>query len=175
VGYAHDGNVRILQMKDLHPSHGLTAEGMHSINVSKVSDEQWLKCDDVIFVAKGTRYFAAAIPQVPNYTVASPHLFILRARQSGLCLPEYLAWWINNEQSQRYLNAHAAGTTVKYVRKDVLQALEISLPPIQIQAQIVALASLGQQRQELLDKLANARKRHLNLSLTQFAQTSALL
>lgn len=170
VVYAPDGNARLVQMKDLHPVHGLSVAGLHTIHASKVNPAQWLKPDDVLFIAKGVRYFAAVIPTVPDQTAASPHLFILRAKRAGQYIPEYLAWCLNNDASQRYFNTNAAGTTAQYVRKEVLLNLEIALPPLEVQQRIVQIAAMAQRQEELTHQLLVEKKRYINTALTQLAQ-----
>jgi hypothetical protein len=167
VAYTPAGNARLVQMKDLHPIDGLGIQGLHTIQADRVAESQWLKPTDVLFVAKGSRFFASAIPQVPARTVASPHLFVLRVKQDVGVLPAYLAWVLNNPSSQTYWTSKAAGTTAQYVRKEVLQQLTVALPSIDAQAYIVKIAQLDQRTDLLNQQLRSLQKRLLDHQLTQ--------
>ena len=49
-------------------------------------------------------------------------------------LPEYLAWWLNQEPSQRYFEQNAEGSQVKSIRRSVLAETPLALPALRQQA-----------------------------------------
>ena len=114
-----------------------------------------LRPGDVLFVAKGNRNFAVSvdhsIEQVAIQAVAAPVFYLLRCHAQ--LLPEYLAWWLNQEPSQRYFEQNAEGSQVKSIRRSVLAETPLALPALRQQAALAALQQNLRQQQQTLQQL----------------------
>ena len=135
-----DGDARVLQMKDVDPSSGVAWGGLLKTNLKGRRKPDWLRADDVVFLLRGNRNFALILKDVPGPTVISPHFFHLRVGKQVPLLPDFLAWQINQERAQRYLEMSAEGTVQRSIRRGVLEGMPFVLPPIQEQELIVRLA-----------------------------------
>jgi hypothetical protein len=113
---------------------------------------------DVLFMAKGATHFALALPELPVPTLAAGYFFITRVTGSTL-LPEYVAWYLNQDVPQRYFRQQAGqGVNMPVVRIGVLGECEVPVPPLAIQRQIVELDALRREEEHLLVRLAEKRR-----------------
>jgi restriction endonuclease S subunit len=132
----------------LHPD--LVAEG--------ISEKHLLKDGDILFAAKGTKNFAAVFDNHNEPSVASTSFFVLRPTENKV-LPEYLAWFLNHPSTQHIIKDNARGTAIPSIRKAVLEDLEITVPSIENQRIVVAVADLVRKENEL--RMAILQKRNL--------------
>lgn len=155
------GDVAVVQMKDLDQELGVNWEGASRTFLPGRKPPEWLKGGDVLFVARGNRFFAAALGSPPHQAVCGPHLFHLRIRSTQGLLPNFLAWQINQPPVQRQLTAAAEGSSQLSIRRAEIESLTIAVPPTAQQAQIVALADGAQRERVLLGRLIANREDEL--------------
>lgn len=134
----------------LHPD--LMAEG--------VSDKHLLRSGDVLFAAKGTKNFAAVYENHNAPAVASTSFFVIRLTEKNV-LPEYLAWFLNNHSTQTLLKGRAIGTSIPSISKQVLEALEIALPSIEVQKTILKIAKLRNNEKTLKLEIEALREKQI--------------
>lgn len=116
-----------------------------------------LQTGDVLFLAKGANNFAFAVSDLLAPTLAASHFFILRPKPA--IRSDYLAWFLNHESTRALLTRLATtGAHMPIIRRDVLEALDIPLPPVTIQKTIADLDSLRSQEQALLAELARKQQ-----------------
>ena len=166
------GNAYALQMRDLSPSGDVTWEGLIRTAVDTGKPVQWLEPGDVVFVARGARNYAVCLRDVPKPTVCSPNFFLLRIKSPTL-LPEFLAWQINRAPAQRYLASNAEGSDQLSIRRPVLEAMPLAVPPLSQQRLIVALAEAAVHEERQLHALIRNRQQQLDaLALALFSYES---
>ena len=85
-------------------------------------------------------------------------------------LPEYLNWYISQRDAQIFLTRRAKGTVQKMIRKQAIEDLEVALPTLEKQKNIVELATLSAREQTLLHTLADKRAQYISTVLMQFAK-----
>lgn len=169
VPFVEGGHAYALQMRDLSPSGEIAWEGLISTEVDARRTVQWLQPGDVIFVARGTRNYAVCLREVPKPTVCSPNFYLLRIKSPTL-LPEFLAWQINRAPAQRYLASNAEGSDQLSIRRPVLEALPLAVPPLRQQQIIVSLAEAATQEERQLQALIRNRQQQLDaLALALFS------
>ncbi|WP_077002324.1 restriction endonuclease subunit S [Variovorax sp. KK3] len=144
-----DGPVLAVQMKDLDPSRGIGWNGVIRTRLASRRPPNWLEQGDVLFVARGTRFYATSVEGLPGQAVCGPHLFHLRIRAGRDLMPEFLAWQINQRPFQRALQRAAEGSSQLSVRRPVLESLSIGIPSLPDQQRIVALARLARREVEV--------------------------
>ncbi len=172
VPLVETGNAFALQMRDLSPNGEVAWDGLVRTEVDAGKPVQWLEPGDVVFVARGARNYAVCLRDVPKPTVCSPTFFLIRIKSPTL-LPEFLAWQINRAPAQRYLASNAEGSDQLSIRRPVLEALPLALPPLQQQHLVVSLAEAATQEERQLHALIRNRQQQLDaLALALFSDES---
>ena len=156
------GSVPVVQMKDVSATGAMDWGAVVRTELTGRREPDWLVSGDVLFVARGNHYYAAALEAVPNRSVCGPHLYHLRLKRGSAVLPEFLAWQINQPPIQRLLRQAAEGSSQLSIRRAELEALPISVPSLAVQEQIVRLAKAAARERALLDQLILNRERQLN-------------
>jgi hypothetical protein len=156
-----DGNAHAIQMRDVSPEGGVAWAGLARTTLDGRKEPMWLQTGDVVFAARGARNYALCLEGVPVPAVCSQYFFLLRVKSTGL-LPEFLAWQINRAPAQRYLSKHAEGSDQLSIRRGVLEALPIVVPPLAQQHRIVALARDAGRERRVLEALIHNREKQLD-------------
>lgn len=156
-----EGNAFAVQMRDVSPDGGVAWDELVRTSLDGRKSPVWLQPGDVIFVARGARNYALCLENVPMPAVCSQYFFLLRIKSTGL-LPEFLAWQINRAPAQRYLAKNAEGTDQLSIRRGVLEALPITVPPMEQQHRIVALAKDASRERKVLETLIRNREQQLD-------------
>lgn len=166
-----NGNVKIIQMKDLGYDNVVNTTGMTRINTKDPKPYQLVHKYDLIFRSRGNSCTAAIMNEEIANTIVSAPLFKITASRQHV-IPGYLQWWINNPSSQSYFHAHAEGSLLKMVNKTVLYNLEVALPPLDWQKDIHDYFLLYQEEQRILNKLTEYRKQYAEKTLMLMASAS---
>ena len=153
-----EGPVYAVQMKDLDPLFGIDWRHVVRTRLAGRRPPDWLAPGDLLFVARGTRFYAVCVDAVAGPAVCGPHLFHLRVRPGRQLLPEFLAWQISQAPFQRVLQRAAEGSSQLSVRRPVLESLRLGIPPLADQERIVSLARLVRRERELLGLLIRNRE-----------------
>ena len=160
---ALDGDTAVVQMKDVDAEKGLDSANLYRVHLTGRKNPDYLQRGDILFVGRGYRIFAVLIDQDLENTVAGPHFFILRIKPNLQHVrPDYLAWYINHKQAQRYFSQHVAGTALPHVNRGTLENLPVIVPPLEIQERIVKLHSCRLKEKALLEKLIDKKKQFLD-------------
>src|SRR5207302_5057473 len=98
-------------------------------------------------------------------------LMLLRVSDNRV-LPAYARWFINHPKTQAALSNLAAGTYVQTVGKAALEGLEIPVPALERQRQIVELAELATQEQKLSVAISEHKKTAVEGILARLARNT---
>ena len=158
-----DGSVFAVQMRDVQPGQSVQWNEVIRTELDDPRESYWLREGDVLFVAKGNRYFAACLTHVPPKTVSSPHMYVLRVNEAATLAPEFLAWQINQRPSQQYLNQAAVGTNQLSIRRAALESMPFAVPALDKQHQALAMAKLALDERIALEKLIKNRQQQLDV------------
>jgi hypothetical protein len=156
-----DGNALAVQMKDVDPDVGVDWSGTIRTSLGGRKHPDWLRAGDVLFVAKGARFYAVCINEPPAQAVCGPAFFHLRVIAPASVDPAFLAWQINQLPFQRQLQQAAEGSGQLSIRRPVLEALTLSIPAMQRQRGIVSLADLARRERQALQQLIRNRELQL--------------
>ena len=85
-------------------------------------------------------------------------------------VPEFLAWFLRTEQSADYFAGRRKGTYVQIIEKSDLSELEIQLPPLKVQQNIVVAAEMAVTERKLSERLASLNWKLTNEKLARTAQ-----
>ncbi len=146
--------VRAVQMKDVSILDGINWDTCVETELAGKREPDWLMPGDVLFAARGSHNYAVLVGQIPQEirAVAAPHFYLLRCKRQEV-LPEYLAWFLNQEPSQRYFQREAEGSLTKSIRRSVLEHTPIAVPNLERQQSIIRLAETLKQEQQIIDQL----------------------
>lgn len=155
------GNALVAQMKDVDPIEGVRWSGAVRTELRGRKQPDWLVGGDLLFVARGDRFFAACISTPPEPAVCGPHLLHLRVRPGSGVEPAFLAWQLNQPPLQRRLHVAAEGSSQLSIRVTEIAALRIAVPRLDQQARIVQLADAAHRERQALAQLARNREQQL--------------
>jgi len=159
-----DGNLAVIQMKDLTSDNRLDPTDLTRIEHASVKPRQLMQTGDIIFRSRGQTHTVVLVDQNPGLAIIAAPLLRIRPRQS--ILPAYLTWFINLPPTQAWLASRAEGTALRMISKQSLAELPITVPPIGLQQAIVELANLAAKEQQLIERLACKRKQYIDKVLT---------
>jgi len=155
------GSVAVAQMKDIQPGGGVDWASTVRTELVGRKEPDWLREGDLLFVSRGSRYYAACVDQPPGPAVCGPHLFHLTVRDSNRLIPKFLAWVVGQGAVQRQLQQAASGSLQLSVTRQALETLEIPLPSIKTQRVIADLVTAAVRERALLMALIQNREQQL--------------
>jgi len=132
---------------------------------SKTNDKHLLSDGDVLFAAKGTRNFAWTYSDNVGPAIASSTFLILKPN-SDLTISKYLHHIINGRNMQRNIKSLAKGNTISSIPRKELMDIELAIPSIEEQKEIVkVLDTLSQEillERKLMEKKIQLKKEITN-------------
>jgi hypothetical protein len=155
------GGARVIQMKDLSRNGLAPMAGWLETALPGRGGGHELVDGDVLFGARGTSYCACLVSDPPSCTVASQHMYVIRTRRRERLLPEFLAWQLNQPPAQRYFAQSAEGSRQLSIRRAVLEAVPLRVPPPSQQQAVVALQRTADAERRVLQTLIDHRAAEL--------------
>lgn len=158
-----DGDIAVVQMKDVNPEGRINLAQLYRVVLTGRKKPDYLREGDILFVGRGYRIFAVLVDKDLEHTVAGPHFFIIRVKTGkAIVRPDYLAWYLNHKQAQRYFSQHVAGTALPHINRSTLEDLPVALPPLDVQARIAKIHDCRLREKALLEKLIEKKKQFLD-------------
>ena len=147
-------------MKDMDPIDGVNWAPSSAPGWRVAAEAHWLLADDLLFVSRGTRFYAACLDAPPGPAVCGPHLFHLRVKPASQLLPAFLAWQINQPPFQRALLRAAEGSSqLQRAASGAGGACPSASRRCADQQRIVELARLARRERQLHRQLIRNRER----------------
>lgn len=165
-----DANLVCLQARNFDDNGRLVEELFPELKASFKTKKHLLKHGDVLFAAKGSRCFATYYnSQDYPPAVASTTFFIIRLFEETIpnVLPEYLVWILNHKSTKQKITQTSSGTAINSISKSFLTELEIELPTLAIQKQIVTINELYLRECMIKNKLYTLRESAIQLQLNK--------
>lgn len=154
------GEIIYLQAKHFDENGELIETLYPDVNADGKIDKHLLRKGDVLFAAKGTKNFAALFDNENIPAVASTSFFVMRLFDKNV-LPGYFTWFLNHPDTQLLLKAKALGTSIPSISKQVLEALEITIPTIEIQNAILQITKLRNREKALKQQIEILREQQI--------------
>lgn len=154
----HNGNLFLLQAKDVINNFFIKESILSRISFDTYSTEAFVRYDDIILCSRGNIQ-ASVIKSNEEDIIASSSVFILRSKDNCV-LSEYLAIYFNSNQGQADLSRVLVGSSIKSIKKVDLENMEIPVPSLEVQENIVSLHNKGLELNKLI-----SRKAELNLNI----------
>lgn len=156
----HDaqGDALIVQMKDVDSLIGVNWETPITIKTKGRNEPDWLRENDILFVGRGSRFFAVHVSRPLKPSVASPHFYVLRGGDSNKVSPHFLVWQLNSKPAQKFYAEHIEGSALPYISRKTLAMLPVQLPDMQTQARIVQAHKCWKKERRLLEELIEQKE-----------------
>jgi restriction endonuclease S subunit len=155
------GEVAIVQMRNVDADSGVNWSEVQRVGLPSKRPPAFLAAGDIIFTTRGARNFALALDSVAGEAVCSPHFFVIRVIDAHRIEPKFLAWQINQRAAQEYFQREATGSHILNIRREVIEALPVAIPPVETQHLIVALADAARAERAALTRLIDNRNQQL--------------
>ena len=159
------GSFRVIQGKDIRPDCSLNAETLTPIHLpdrSYSDPEKWVKPGDVLLMTRGDYNYAVFIDTPLPPTVTQNSFCTLRVSKGARVYPDYLATNLNQPTLQARLKSLRSGSSIPNITLGALKEIEIPVPPLHFQAEIVNLAQAIRREKYLADQIHAARLRQLD-------------
>lgn len=156
-----DGEALVVQMKDVTADGVVGWDGLVRTELKGRKQPDWLKTGDILVLIRGNHNFAVCLGDVSAKAVCSPHFFMVQVKPRVTLLPEFLAWQINQPMAQRYFEQSAEGSLQRSIRRQVLERLPVTIPPMASQETVVHFTRAALREKRLLQALINNRERQM--------------
>jgi hypothetical protein len=152
-----DGDVAVVQLADASPvlSQDLGRTVPLLRNHEGKFDRYLLKRGDVLVQARGFRN-PAGLVTIDFPAIAAPGLHALRPLPEHV-LPEYLHWCLNHPKIQSAFAEVAQGSHAPFISKQTLMKVQIPVPRLAVQRDIVHVDQLRRTERQLAEQLAAAQ------------------
>lgn len=164
-----NGSYRVVQIRDVMRDVDLDVSNLIRTNLPEVRSDFLLQSGNVLLIARGNRRDAITVPAFQQDTIAGYQFFVIQPDHR--LMPEYLAWYLNQEPAQAYLVMHAKGTNVQVVTKETLSNLPLEVPPLGTQENVVRIHHLHVRETTLLRTLEQKRSQLIERTLLKAIQT----
>ena len=164
------GGILAIQLRDISSEGRIDITRLSRVHLDSVPERYLVGHGDVVFRSRGEWNTASAIGnQFVEPALAVMPLFILRPNRE-IVIPEYLAWAINQPPAQRHFAGNAQGGSMRMVPKSSLDDLELDMPDLATQRQLIIVNDLADQERTLAVTIAEKRRRltdHLLIERTK--------
>lgn len=150
------GGVGVIQMRNVDPEVGVNWGDLSRIELPRTSAKAMLRPGDIILSTRGGRFFPYLIKDFEGEVVCSPHFFVVRVKTEAI-LPQFLAWQMMQKPAQDYFAAGATGSYILNLKREVVENLPITIPPLSQQQHIADLDAAIWAERAILTQLIDNR------------------
>jgi restriction endonuclease S subunit len=150
------GDITVLLPKDI-------ATGSIDKNATKVDagtvpqiERHLLKKGEIIMVNKGVRFSTFLYDGIVPNVIATTAFYVIA--QSEYLIPEYLYWYLNQEEAKTYLADNSQGSVIPTITKSVLMQLPVPLIPQATQESILEFINRSRTEVDLLKELIQKKE-----------------
>ncbi|MGB5943365.1 MAG: restriction endonuclease subunit S [Leeuwenhoekiella sp.] len=159
------GTIYLLGASDFVGLNTLNPLMKPSLLPSSKMDRHLLQADDLVVLAKGHHGFMAHLIKGDVQPAVASSVFLVLRDIAPNVLPEYLAWYINLNSTQEKLKGNSRGSALPAINRTILGELEIDIPPIPVQENIIAVDKLKKQESKNIKTLDQLKSTQLELLL----------
>ncbi len=158
-----EGTHQILMAKHLTEGMPYRYRGEDELRMTPAGnvDKYVVQAGDALFVLRGTKNDSVVVESVPDNTLASSTLYVLKIKP-GID-PAYVAWYLNQAAAQAAISQVRTGAGTPIVQRNVFAEMAIPLPELRLQQQIAKLGDLMAREREIRKRLANETERYHRL------------
>jgi restriction endonuclease S subunit len=152
-----EGTVTVFQPKDIE-NGVITAEQL-KVQESTVSviNKHLLQVGDILLANKGIKFSTFIYNGCPTNAIATSSFFVIRP-DANRVLPEYLLWFLREEEVLSFLAQSVVGSTIQSITLSVTENIPIRLPETKIQRRIVEMVSCIKNEEACMQSYIKIRK-----------------
>jgi restriction endonuclease S subunit len=147
-----DAFVRMIGTSDFDEDLNLRNDLEPNVLYKESISRNFLQTNEILFNAKGNRFFAYLFQGEYENTIASAVFLVLTLIDDKIN-PAYLTWYLNHPETLKIFNSKKTSQTIPSVTKQELGELEIPIPDLSTQEKIVQIDQLKRQRTQIKKKL----------------------
>ena len=165
----NEGNVSVVQMKDLSDDNTINTDSLIKTHLDKIDDRHFVELNDLVFRSRGQNNNVVIMKSdCQNIILAAP-LFKIKIKTNDI-LPEYLLWFINHQKSQSWMSSRREGSHGGMISKKTLEDLEIFIPSIKKQNEILQIIQLRKREETVTGRLVALRNKYYSNVLLKIAK-----
>jgi len=153
-----DGTIPYLQAKHFNEFGQYIGENDTFLEEDPKAIANLLQDGDILFVAKGFRFFATLYKEDFGNAIASSIFFVLRADKTRI-IPAYLVSVLNLPKNLLHFQQSGAGSTIPSIRKNELADFTFNLIALEQQQKVVALQELYFKDIQITDALIKEKQK----------------
>ncbi|WP_394678764.1 restriction endonuclease subunit S [uncultured Sphingobacterium sp.] len=156
-----DAFVRMIGTSDYN-DQGVLRPNLEANVLFKPSIEKnFLVKNEILFNSKGRRFFAALFDNEYSHTIASASFLVLTLQRDDV-LPEFLVWYLSHPETLKVFDSKMVTQTMPSITKQELGELEVIIPNLHTQNQILSLDSLKKQQIAIQKELIVLKEDFIN-------------
>ena len=160
-----EGNVPVIQPKDITNSGLLQVNDINRVKMPTIKPGQVLTKGDVLLTSRGKFASTVYAGKFKENYVAAGSLLVLTVKAKIPILPEYLSLYFNSAKGKLELNRLTECTTIPYLNRSNLEQMDIPIPPLEKQENLVALERIKQRYAQLTHRKVDLLNNVLNHQL----------
>ena len=153
-----DAYVRMVGTSDYDDDGNLRNDLEANVLIKPAIEKNFLQYNEVLFNAKGRRFFFFFFRNEYSFTIASASFLVLTIQNDHI-LPDFLVWYLNHPETLKVFNSKITTQNIPSITKQELGELEIIIPNFETQNKIVKLDFLKKEQimiqKELITLKAN--------------------
>jgi len=161
-----DGTIPYLQAKHFNEFGQYIGENDTFLEEDPKSIANLLQDGDILFVAKGFRFFATLYKEDFGNAIASSIFFVLRPDKTRI-IPAYLISVLNLPKNLLYFQQSGAGSTIPSIRKNELADFTFNLISLEQQQKVVALQELYFKDIQITDALIKEKQKLFQTTISK--------
>ncbi|MFK7031889.1 restriction endonuclease subunit S [Flavobacterium oreochromis] len=156
-----DAFVRMVGTSDFDENDNLVDNIEPNVLYKSSIEKNYLQFGEILFNAKGRRFFAYLFTNEYENTIASASFLVLTLTKNSV-VPDFLVWFLNHPETLKVFNSKMSTQVMPSISKQELGELEIIIPSIEIQEQIVALDKLKKRQIKIQKELISLEENYIN-------------
>ena len=164
------GDCGVIQIKDIGPQSTIKIKDVARIDQHQVKKQHFLRPGDVLLPARGKPRHCVLF-DFPGRWIATSQFIVIVVKDRSRLHPAFLAWYLNQHDSQQKLRRLATGSGIRMLSKADVSQLTLHCPCIAQQQLIAKLSWLADQEQVLYNRLRQARHAWVESQLRTFVSS----
>lgn len=156
-----DAYVRMIGTSDFDDDGNLRTDLEPNVLYKSSIEKNYLQKNEIVFNAKGRRFFAFLFAEEYRSIIASASFLIITIEKNEI-LPEFLLWYLNHPETLKVFSHKIDTQVMPSITKQELGELEIIIPTFEAQKQIVALDLLKKKQLAIQKELITLEENYIN-------------
>lgn len=154
----YQGEVYYIQAKNFDEQNDFLFNSSPELALDRKIRNNLLQPGEIILAARGNNNFAAHYKGRISPVVASTMFLVISIRDKEKLLPDYLTWYLNLKTTQKHLRSFAQSTSIPSLNKAQVEDLEIPVPDLKKQNDLIEYAELRKKESVLRKKLEEMKE-----------------